>query len=103
LGTSNEIALALQAYLAAVGIQCELQYPQAGAFAQIQTGTWRNGIIYGPFLQSANANSAFRTFAPGSAWFQSLKRPDGFGDLYTASVNTAQIDPTLVRKINCCI
>jgi peptide/nickel transport system substrate-binding protein len=99
LGTSNEIALALQAYLAAVGIQCELKFPQAGAFAQIQTGTWQNGIIYGPFLQAANPNSAFTTFAPGSAWFQSLKRPDGFGDLYNSSLNTAKIDPSLVQKL----
>jgi ABC-type transport system substrate-binding protein len=99
LGASSEIAIALQAYLAAVGIQCELQYPQAGAFAQIQTGTWRNGIIYGPFLQYANANTAFRTLVPGSAWFQSLKRPDGFGDLYNASLSTAKIDPSLVQKL----
>jgi len=99
LGASSEIAIALQANLAAVGIQCDLQYPQAGAFSQIQTGTWRNGIIYGPFLQYANANTAFRSLAPGSAWFQSLKRPDGFGDLYNASLSTAKIDPSLVQKM----
>jgi hypothetical protein len=68
-------------------------------FCPNTNGTWNNGIIYGPFLQSANANNAFRSFAPGSAWFQSLKKPDGFANLYTASLSTTQIDPSLAQKL----
>jgi peptide/nickel transport system substrate-binding protein len=97
-GSNYDIAVALQAAWAVVGIKADLQFPQTGAWSAMLTGTWRNGVLFGPGPLSANPNSGWTSLAPGSAWYQSLKKPDGWADLYTASIQATKLDPVLAKK-----
>jgi ABC-type transport system substrate-binding protein len=98
-GGDKNIATAIQAYWNAVGIKADLQYPQAGAWSGMLTGKWKGGVLYGAGPLAANPNSGWAlTYTEGSAWFGSLKRPDGFYDLYKASVTAANLDPVLLKK-----
>lgn len=92
--------LAIQANLAAVGIQCELQFPEAAQAQQLLSGTWKNALLYDPILEWINPNTQLNFFfgAPTSSWFKSLKKPDGWNDIVTASVTAPEIDITLARK-----
>jgi ABC-type transport system substrate-binding protein len=97
-GSNYDIAVALQAAWNTVGIKAELQYPQAGAWSSMLTGTWRNGVLFGPGPLSANPNSGWTSLSPTTAWYQSLKKPDGWADLYNASVQAPKLDPAISRK-----
>ena len=97
-GANQDIAIALQAAWNAVGIQTSVQYPQAGAFSAMLWGTWKNGCIYGVGPMGANPTSGWGIHVKGSAWYQSLKRPDGFDDLYQAAIKTPALDPALAKK-----
>lgn len=98
-GGDKNIATAIQANWNAVGIKAELQYPQAGAWSGMLTGKWTGGVLYGAGPLSANPNSGWAlTYTEGSAWFGSLKRPDGFYDLFKASITAPNLDPVLLKK-----
>jgi peptide/nickel transport system substrate-binding protein len=97
-GGTQDLALAIQAMWKAVGINCDLQYPQPGAFAAMLTGTWK-GVLFGAGAGSANPLSGWNlTFSPTSAWFGSMKRPPGMNELFSAALNAPQMDPVLMKK-----
>ncbi len=60
-GSNNDIAVALQADWNAIGIKADLQYPQTGAWSAMLTGTWHNGVLFGPGTLSPNPNSAWNS------------------------------------------
>jgi ABC-type transport system substrate-binding protein len=98
-GMSQDVAIAVQAYFNAVGIKVDIQYPQAAAWSAMLTGTWKNAVLLGPAVQWANPAAGWNlTFAAGSTWYQSLKKPDGWADLYKAALSTPKLDPSLVQK-----
>jgi peptide/nickel transport system substrate-binding protein len=97
-GANQDLALAIQANWAAVGIKADLQYPQAGAWSSMQTGTWKNGVLFGAGALAANPNTGWGNYTKGSAWWKSMKRPDTFPDLYTASLDSLNLDPELLKK-----
>jgi len=98
MGDNKTVALAIQADLAAVGITTEVQTPQVAAFTTMLTGTWKNGAIVGPGALAANPIVGWVNYAKGSAWWQSMKRPDTFDDLYNAALAAPKLDPVLARK-----
>jgi peptide/nickel transport system substrate-binding protein len=98
-GVNQDLAVAIQAMWKAVGITADLQYPQTGAWSAMLTGSWKNGVLFGPGPGSANPLSGWAlTFAPGSAWYQSMKRPDTMADLYKAALAASKLDPALAQK-----
>jgi peptide/nickel transport system substrate-binding protein len=103
-GANQDLAVALQAMWRSVGIVAELQYPQVGAWSAMLTGTWRNGVLFGPGPGSANPLSGWNlTFGPGTAWYQSMKRPDGMADMFVAALATPKLDPALAQKCEAAI
>jgi peptide/nickel transport system substrate-binding protein len=98
MGDNKNIALAVQSDLAAVGIQAEVQVPQAAAYTAMVTGTWKNGCLMGPGALAANPIVGWTNYAKGSAWFQSMKKPDNFDELYNAAMAAPKLDPALVKK-----
>ena len=98
MGDNKNIALAIQSDLAAVGITAEVQTPQVAAYSAMLTGTWKNGAIVGPGALAANPIVGWVNYAKGSAWWQSMKRPDNFDDLYNAALAAPKLDPVLSRK-----
>ncbi len=98
-GASQDIAVAIQAMWKAVGIDAALQFPQSGAWSGMLTGTWKNGVLFGPGAGSANPLVGWNlTFGPGTAWFGSMKRPADMAGLYAAALATPQLDPALTQK-----
>jgi ABC-type transport system substrate-binding protein len=99
-GANPDITAALQAMWKAVGITADIQYPQAGAFSAMLTGTWHNGVLFGPGAGSANPLTGWSlTYAPGSSWFKSLKRPADVADLMAAALASPNLDPVLLQKV----
>jgi peptide/nickel transport system substrate-binding protein len=98
MGLDTNLVNAVQAYLSAVGIQCSIQYPQAAAWSQYISGTWKNGVLMGRILMYANPNTGFNGFGVHGSMFLSLKKPDGFDDLLNASLSTPDLDPSALQK-----
>jgi peptide/nickel transport system substrate-binding protein len=99
-GVSSDVAVAIQAYFSAVGIIASLQFPQTASWSGYLTGTWKNALLFGAALGYANPNAGWNlAFSEGTAWYQSLKRPDAWKDTYRASLATPQLDKTLVKKL----
>jgi peptide/nickel transport system substrate-binding protein len=97
-GVSRDVAVTLQAYFAAVGITADLQYPQTSAWSAYLTGTWKNALLFGAALGYANPNAGWNlSYSEGSAWYQSMKRPDGWKEAYKAAMSTPNLEPALVK------
>jgi peptide/nickel transport system substrate-binding protein len=98
-GTTQDMAVAIQAMWKSVGIIADMTFPQAGAFSAMLTGTWKNGVLFGAGAGSANPLSGWNlTFSPTSVWFGSMKRPSNMGDLFTAALTAPTLDPVLLKK-----
>ncbi len=98
--TDQNILSTIQANLASVGIQAQLEIVEAAKMTAYNTGTWNNGLIYSPLLQWPNPNTAFAFFfgVPNSTYFKSLKKPDNWLSLATASMTAPKMDPALIQK-----
>lgn len=97
----RDVAVAMQSQLAAVGIQCELQFPQPASMFAMWTGSgWHNGIFYMTQSLWANPNANWNLFAGEPAnWFKTTKHPDGWKDALNASFATETPDVTLVKNL----
>jgi peptide/nickel transport system substrate-binding protein len=71
-GVSSDVAVTIQAFWAAVGIQAALQYPQTAAWSSYLTGgTWHNAVLFGAALGYANPNAGWTlSYTPGTAWYR---------------------------------
>jgi ABC-type transport system substrate-binding protein len=99
-GITRDQAQAVQANLAAVGIQAQLQFLEASAAQVVASGTWHNALLFNVLRNFPNPNSGFM-FAfgvPQSTMYQSLKKPDGWAALLTASVTATTPDPVTAQK-----
>jgi peptide/nickel transport system substrate-binding protein len=91
--------VAIQSYLSKVGIQCELEITEPAKMQQYQNGTWKNAILYTSLLEYPNYNASLNLyFSPSSAWFQSMKKPDGWKEALNAPITTIKPDPELMKK-----
>ncbi len=99
-GVNKDIVVAVQSYLGKIGIQCDLDFPEAAAYQAYATGTWKNALIYNALLEWPNPNTALNFYygVPVSSWFQSLKKPDGWSSLFTATISSPDVDLNLVKK-----
>jgi len=98
--SQKDTLVAVQAMLTKIGIQSEIQIPDAAMAAQIQTGTWNNALVYAGLINYANFNSVLNNWlAPVPTFYKSLKKPDGYEALYKASMATPSADPVLMQKI----
>jgi peptide/nickel transport system substrate-binding protein len=99
-GVDQNMVLAVQSYLGKIGIQATLQLPTATAITSVTNGGWKNAILFTPFQLWSNPNHTFNYFFnPGMTSYVSLKRPDGWKDMLSASMASATIDPALVKKL----
>jgi peptide/nickel transport system substrate-binding protein len=100
VNASRDAATAIQAQLAVIGIQCDLQFPQNAAWIQQVTGTWHNGLQFmtQSLWPAPNANWNLFVSEPPN-WFKSLAHPAGWKDLLAASCNTKTPDPAAMQKL----
>jgi peptide/nickel transport system substrate-binding protein len=100
MASQKDTLVTIQAMLAKIGIQTEVQIPDAAKIAQIQTGTWSNALVYAGLINYANFNAVLNNWlAPVPTFYKSLKKPDGYEALYKASMASATADPVLMQKI----
>jgi ABC-type transport system substrate-binding protein len=94
VGPNQDAAVALQAYLAEVGIQIVPTPLQGPAFhRKLFEPVVGNDLLFGNQRGSRNQliGPASEAFAPGSVFFQGVKKPAGFDDLL---VRALQIEDT---------
>jgi peptide/nickel transport system substrate-binding protein len=97
---NRDMIVAIQSYLSKIGIQASLDFKEAASFASIQQGTWKNGLVVATVFEYPNYNYNLNiNFAPNSAWWQSLKKPDGWKDAFNASLATPTPDKTVIQKL----
>lgn len=96
----RDVALAMQAQLAVIGIQVEIQTPQQAAWIQQVTGTWKNGVQFMTQSLWPNPNANWNLFVSEPPnWFKSLKHPEGWKEMLTESFKTKTPDPVLLKKL----
>ncbi len=99
-GLGRDECTAIQAYFRAVGIQADLQFPEAAQATAYLTGTWKNAVLYNPLIQWANPNTGFNFYfgVPKSTWFPSTARPANWADIVTPSLIASKVDAALAQK-----
>jgi peptide/nickel transport system substrate-binding protein len=96
---NRDITVGLQSFLNKIGIQTTLEYVEPARWQAIQTGTWNNGCLYTGVEFPPNFNLALGLWwGTSTAWFQSMKKPDGWSEILTASLVSAQPEPALMQK-----
>jgi peptide/nickel transport system substrate-binding protein len=85
---------AVQANLAAVGIQVDLETPDAGGYTQLRFGGgWANGFLAQHTRALATFNITYNFYFPETTQqFPSLLRPNGFLDKLAVSLRTPAPD-----------
>jgi peptide/nickel transport system substrate-binding protein len=100
VGSNRDIPVAVQSFLSKAGIQAEIEMMEPAKYTATSTGTWTNALIMNPLIEWANPNTGFNFFwgVPGS-WFKSMSKPEGWGDMVTASNSSPAADPVLTQKL----
>lgn len=84
----NDVVVAIQGYLAQVGIKADIQYPDLGKFIQdYWIGTWHNAIIYEPIAGFPNYMTIFAIlFNPATNFHPSWQRTPDWLAAYNAAL-----------------
>jgi peptide/nickel transport system substrate-binding protein len=100
-----ELASALQAFLAKVGIQASIEFPEQGKWAEYRwtKGGWRDGLIFQEF-----SNWSVYTMHPSFYWWRAGATPQYFDNAYPAGfdalvdklLTTTNIEKALVQQFN---
>jgi peptide/nickel transport system substrate-binding protein len=95
----RDVATALQAYLGKIGIQVELQFPEAAQYQAYANGTWKNALLFDTQIGAANNNVGLNfNFGVPPSVYKSVSKPDGWKDVVSASLTAPNPDVTLIRK-----
>lgn len=98
--TANQnLVLAIQSYLAKVGIQAQIQLVEGAKVVSYLIGKWDNGLLLDSMLQwpNFNQNMSFY-FGEPPFFYQVTKHPAGWADLMNASINAPTESTTLDQQ-----
>ena len=96
-GISKDFAVALQSYLAKVGIEAELEFTDFGKFISYMVGTWPNAVIITGLPSQPNYNITLQ-FING-IFGQSWQRTPEYVQACQASLTAPSLDTTKVRAV----
>jgi ABC-type transport system substrate-binding protein len=97
---NKDAIVAVQAYLAKIGIQADLQFPAMGSWTQIEAKPVHNTLLWMPINTSGNPNYTFNYFLAAPPVLDvSVYEPDGYGALLNKSMSAPQADPVLLKQI----
>lgn len=85
----RDAPIAIQAFLAAVGIQAEVEFPEMSRYRQYQTKGWR-GLVMQPWGFFANYNRTIGFYLYGPEQYISMQRPSELADLLKTSIATVE-------------
>jgi peptide/nickel transport system substrate-binding protein len=95
----RDVVVSVQAYLSKIGINAEIQFPEPAQWTSIQTGSWKNGLLYDVNLGAANNNTGLEfNFGPTPTVYKMAAKPDGWKDVLNASLAAPVPDPALIQK-----
>ena len=98
---NRDTLVAIQANLASVGIQAEMQIMEPAKYMSTWTGGWKNGVLYNETITYPIFNAIMNNyFGPNSVTQKSTQRPDGFAALFNNSVSTPAPDVAAMQKMN---
>jgi peptide/nickel transport system substrate-binding protein len=101
-GTDKNVIVAIQAYLAAVGIEARIENVPMSKYSEYRFKGWNNGLMMQPFGVSINPNQTYDGYFNTKVkmlQFPVLKRPDGFQELFDKSLTTKEPQKELVEKL----
>lgn len=102
LAPSKDAVLAIQAYLRAIGIEVELDFPQWSKYVTYLRGTWENAALFQvfPAIGGTNYNATLSFyFSPTSSMLGSWERTDEFIQKFDESLLAPGEDAQLIRNI----
>ena len=97
--SDQNLLAAIQAYLAKVGIQAQIQLVEGAKVVTYLVGKWDNGLLLDSMLEwpSFPQNLSFY-FGEPPFFYQVTKHPDGWSDLINADIYSPTEDATLDGK-----
>jgi peptide/nickel transport system substrate-binding protein len=95
----RDAAVAIQRFLADVGIEAEVEIPEMSRYRQYQTKGWR-GLMIQPWGFFASYNHLLGFYFFGAEGFVSTKRPKDFEKLFAESTATAVPDVKKMQNLN---
>jgi peptide/nickel transport system substrate-binding protein len=99
-GIDRDIMVSIQAFLAKVGIQVDLDFVDYGKYSEYRRKGWRNAFLCQPIGLFPNYNRVLEWyFGADSLDFPSVKRPDGFQALLNESLGTIDLEKEKVVKV----
>jgi len=101
-GVNRDPAVAIQAMLAKININVELQYPEPAAWQSITTQEAKvNSLIYIPLAEFSNYNTTLNVFFSLAGFYlPSLQRADNYNDLFAQSLAAPAPDPVILKQIS---
>jgi peptide/nickel transport system substrate-binding protein len=94
----RDAAVAIQGFLADVGIDAEVEIPEMSRYRQYQTKGW-HGLLMQPWGFFASFNHYMGFYFYGAEGFVSIKRPPEFEGLFKASTATLTPDVKKMQKV----
>ncbi len=99
----REIKIAIQGDLAKVGVQMELEFPEAGKYAEIRwrEGGWKDGLVFQEFANWPIYSQHLSFYwNRNPAQFYDMKWPEGLHDAVTKALETPQVEKAMMQKVN---
>ena len=95
----RDAPIAVQAFLNAVGIQTEVEFPEMSRYRHYQTQGWR-GLVMQPWGFFANYNRSVGFYFYGPEKFISMQRPPELAKLLEISIATTQPETKNVQALH---
>jgi len=95
----NDVFVAIQDYLAKVGITAEVVVADAGMYREFQMKGWENGFVCGPFSCDLNLNISLNfIWTTNSPFVAGMQKTDELDNIYNAASATKDLEPELIQK-----
>lgn len=101
LGLNKDVVVAVQSYLAKVGIDAALEFPEFSKYQpSYLMGTWKNACLYQVWPGTANYNSIIYLYLrPNGPFLKSWLRTPEFISLFEKSMTSPKPDINLIRAV----
>jgi peptide/nickel transport system substrate-binding protein len=102
IGTSDnkDIMTAMQAQLADVNIDVELEMPDSAKYQEYGLSGWTNGYLYGSPFGASNWIFTLSNFLnPNSDYYATCLRTDEFKNLFNTAMNSKEKDPVKEQAV----
>ncbi len=91
--------VAIQGFLADVGITCNLEYADPAKYSDYMSTGWHATMIYSPSYAAGNYLSSVQTYYTIPGYYVSLKGPANLMELYNAAIKAPEVDAALVEAV----